>query len=73
MRRLVVAVAVMLLLMVMMADFALAEGHFCRWYTWDDYYQGYWLYNACGAGWSWVGEIPFFDLYPYRPDGPQLF
>jgi hypothetical protein len=72
-RRLVIAVVVTLLLVVMMADIAMAEVHFCRLYKWDAYYQGYWMYNACGGGWSWAGEIPFFDQYPYRPDGLQLF
>jgi hypothetical protein len=65
MRRLVIAVVVALSVMIRIADFASAEGHLCRWYTWDACYQGYWLYNACSGGWSWSGEIPFFDLCPY--------
>ena len=37
MHRLAIAVVVALSVMVLMADFASAEGHFCRWYTWDAY------------------------------------
>jgi hypothetical protein len=69
---LVATAMLMIAALALTAGPALAEGHFCRWYQWDPYYQGYWMWNACGSAWSWVGEIPWVDLEPWRPGGPQL-
>src|SRR5215210_7073226 len=43
---------------------AWAEGHFCRWWQYDTYYGGYWIYLDCPAGIGdgryagWYSEIP---------------
>ena len=57
-------------LLALMAGPASAEGHHCRFWQYDTYYGGYWMYLQCpgeeGRYNGWYPEIPsqlFLDGY----------
>jgi len=62
---LVTAATIVAVTVALTAGTAWAEGHFCRWWQYDTYYRGYWVYLDCPADSGderyagWYSEIPW--------------